>query len=214
MIEFGPEVNGYWFPWNGKWHGGGVRNRYGDPSIPDGPEKFRDAYKRLIDIFRAVGAMNITWVLHVDAAGSPHEEWNKVKYYYPGDDYIDWIGISVFGRQLPQNNWIFFPIVLKRFMAQLEETTKTKPFMISEYGVIEDDGDPTRKAKWIRQAFQSISRGLFPQVKGMTYWNSPGWLPRGRASFKIDTSPEALEAYRTEISQAFWIDRPVLTSEM
>ncbi len=211
MIEFGPEVNGDWFPWNGKWHGGGTKNRYGDPNHPDGPERFRDAYRHLIDIFRSEGAMNITWVLHVDAARSPHAEWNDVKYYYPGDEYIDWIGISVFGRQLPQNNWIFFPIILKNFIQQVEVTTRNKPYMISEYGVIEDSADPTRKAKWIKQAFQSISRGLFPNVRGMTYWNSPGWLSNGRASFKIDSSIEAREAYRTEISQPFWVDTAIIS---
>ena len=30
----------------------------------------------------------------------PNIEWNEPKYYYPADDYIDWIGISIFGAHL------------------------------------------------------------------------------------------------------------------
>lgn len=205
MIEFGPEVNGSWFPWNGKWNGGATRDRYGDPNWPDGPERFRDAYRHLIDLFRAEGADNVTWVLHVDVSASPEADWNEVKWYYPGDDYIDWIGVSAFGAQLPNHNWRLFPTLLKRFMPQIEEASATKPLLISEFAVIEDPDDSTRKAQWIRQALQSISRGLFKRVKGITWWNSPGWLPEKKANFMIDSSVEALEAYRTELANPFWL---------
>ena len=45
LVEFGTEVNGQWFPWNGKWNGGAGTTGYGDPSLPDGAERFRDAYQ-------------------------------------------------------------------------------------------------------------------------------------------------------------------------
>ena len=44
IIEFGTEVNGDWFSWNGKYNGGEEKDNYGNPDIPDGPERFRDAY--------------------------------------------------------------------------------------------------------------------------------------------------------------------------
>src|SRR5690606_16472233 len=31
LIEFGTEVNGDWFPWNGAYNGGGQKDGYGDP---------------------------------------------------------------------------------------------------------------------------------------------------------------------------------------
>jgi hypothetical protein len=30
LVEFGTDVNGDWFPWNGRWNGGGRRDGY-DP---------------------------------------------------------------------------------------------------------------------------------------------------------------------------------------
>ncbi len=210
MMELGPEVNGNWFPWNGKWNGGSKKTDYGDPNIPDGPERFRDAYRHVIDLFRQAGAWNITWVLHLDTNKYPDAEWNSAKYYYPGDDYIDWIGLSVFGRQLPQESWILFPQQIKRFMGEVREMTTQKPILVSEFGVIEDADQPDRKATWFKQAMQSISRGLFKEIKGVTYWHSPGWLENGKASFRIDTTPQALNSFRNEVQIPFWLSDAVV----
>ena len=35
------------------------------PNFPDGPERFRDAYRHIIDLFRKEGVKNITWCFHV-----------------------------------------------------------------------------------------------------------------------------------------------------
>lgn len=210
MIEFGPEVNGSWFPWNGKWNGGERLDGYGDKRWPDGPERFRDAFRRIVQIFRDEGASNVTWILHLDAAYWPRVSWNHAKYYYPGDNYIDWVGLSVFGRQLPQNDWIYFPRVLANFMKQVDDMTPKKPLLISEFGVIEDPRDGTRKARWITEALQSVSGGTFKRVKGVSYWNSPGWLSDNRANFRIDSSLESLRAYQAELKKEFWTDKPRL----
>jgi len=67
LAEFGTEVNGNWFPWNGQYNGAGSTTEYGDPKLADGAERFRDAYRHIIDICRQNGATNITWFFHVDA---------------------------------------------------------------------------------------------------------------------------------------------------
>ncbi len=99
LVEFGTEVNGSWFPWNGQFNGGGTSDQYGDSSLPDGPERFRDAYRHIIDICDGQGANNITWFFHINAYGQPEATWNDLENYYPGDDYIDWLGVSVYGPQ-------------------------------------------------------------------------------------------------------------------
>jgi hypothetical protein len=211
MMEFCPEVNGDWFPWNGRWNGGGVKSNYGHPELPDGPERFKDTYKRIIDIARSEGANNITWIFHVDTGRSPEEEWNQIKYYYPGDEYIDWIGLSVFGAQLPTHEWSNFFLKLKGFVPELESLNTKNPWMISEFGVIESKEGPAKKAQWLKYALQSVEKGMFKKVKGITYWHSPGWLPNDEASFKIDTSPESLAMFQSEIKKEFWLTEPVIS---
>ena len=113
MVEFGTEVNGDWFPWSGILNGGVETGSYGDPKISDGPERFRDAYRHIIDLFNNLEVNNITWVFHTtpsEEAGkiSPNEAWNNIKNYYPGDDYIDWIGTSIYGSIDPGGEWKSF----------------------------------------------------------------------------------------------------------
>lgn len=86
LAEYGTEVNGEWFPWNGIWNGAGTTDGYGNSTQFDGPERFRDAYRHIIQIAREEKASNITWVFHVDSEDVPDEEWNRLELYYPGDE--------------------------------------------------------------------------------------------------------------------------------
>lgn len=60
------------------------------------PQEYVKAYRRIVDLMRAEGVDNIAFVWHSYAAptfkGYPLSDW------YPGDDYVDWVGISLFGQ--------------------------------------------------------------------------------------------------------------------
>lgn len=89
-------------PWSGRYDGAGATS-FGDPTWPDGPEHYRDAYRHIIDIFRQEGATNVTFVFQTNTIdggylpGSYWEPFQQMKHYYPGDDYIDWLGLSAAG---------------------------------------------------------------------------------------------------------------------
>ncbi|NOX85735.1 MAG: beta-mannanase [Chlorobi bacterium] len=136
LTEFGTEVNGNWFPWNGQYNGGGTTTGYGDPALPDGPERFRDAYRHIIEICRANGATNITWFFHVDAYSQPDATWNNLENYYPGDDYIDWLGVSVYGPQEPGDEYREFSEILDDVYPALSGLSN-KPVAILEFAITE-----------------------------------------------------------------------------
>ena len=138
LVEFGTEVNGNWFPWNGQYNGGGTTAGYGDPNFPDGPERFRDAYRHIIDICRANGANNITWFFHVDAYSSPNSAWNTIENYYPGDNYIDWLGVSIYGPQENGEDVQSFSEILDDVYPTLSNLAN-KPIAILEFAVTEFD---------------------------------------------------------------------------
>jgi beta-mannanase len=137
LVEFGTEVNGNWFSWNGSHNGGGVLNGYGDPNYPDGPEIFRDAYRHIIDLFKQQGVNNITWFFHFDVSGSPDEWWNEAWYYYPGDNYIDWIGVSTYGPQKKTDSYKKPKDLLEQAYKKLQSVSSNKPYAILEFGVTE-----------------------------------------------------------------------------
>ena len=64
-----------------------------------GPETFRKAYRYVVDRVRARGASNIKWMFHTNNYPYPYETWNCAPAYYPGSDYVDWLGLSVYGQQ-------------------------------------------------------------------------------------------------------------------
>lgn len=136
LVEFGTEVNGNWFPWNGQHNGGSITTNYGDISLADGPERFKDAYRYIIDIFNANNVTNITWFFHVDAHNFPNETWNNFENYYPGDEYIDWIGISVYGPQQPNDDLENFSDILDEAYPKIISMT-SKPIAVLEFAITE-----------------------------------------------------------------------------
>ena len=60
------------------------------------PKKYVKAYRRVVDLLRKEGVNNIAFVWH-SYASKPFKDY-ELSAWYPGDDYVDWIGISVFGH--------------------------------------------------------------------------------------------------------------------
>jgi hypothetical protein len=86
--------------------------QYGDPKIPDGPERTKDSWIRLKKIMDEAGASShISLASH---AGGGHQNkafpnpssnanWNHMQYYWPGDGVMDYIGMSAYGYILNKN---------------------------------------------------------------------------------------------------------------
>jgi hypothetical protein len=171
IVEYGTEVNGEWFSWNGVYNGGGTTDGYGDPTFPDGPERFRDAYRHIITICREAGAENITWVFHVNDGDWPREEWNAFENYYPGDEYIDWLGLSVYGAQTPTSEWWDdFTTAMDEFYPRLDALTPSKPIIIAEFGST-DNSPSVAPGDWAQAALTGILSGRWPRLIGFSWWN-------------------------------------------
>ncbi len=208
LAEFGVEMNGDWFPWSGYWNGAGETGGYGNPEFPDGPERFRDAYRHIIEIFRQEGAENITWFFHANADSFPEEEWNKIGNYYPGDNYIDWVGLSVYGAIFPdeKQDWeeLSFREKFLKTYQQVKAFAPNKPLAVLEFGVIEDP----RKPAWIRQAFDFIKQ--FPDIKAISWWQERWENEDGSFSdLRINSSQSSLKEYRTQVKSPLFKTTPL-----
>jgi hypothetical protein len=217
-VEFGVEVNGRWFPWNGVWNGGGRTDGYGDPSKPDGPERFRHAYRHVVRLARDVGADDLTWVFHVDVERWPDATWNDAHRYFPGDAFVDWVAVSVYGEQVPSgkpSHWSTLPGRLghpddphSRYV-NVRSIAPEKPLALVEFGVTEDPeaGD---KAEWYAEVYGAVT------PPGGTYgfdlvsvwserWNNGGGVI---SDLRVNSSAIALEAYRAGIADPALVSSP------
>jgi beta-mannanase len=63
-----------------------------------------------------------------------HKKWNNIKNYYPGDNYIDWIGLSVYGAIEPDSGWMSFTDVIDIAYPVITEISADKPLAVFEFG--------------------------------------------------------------------------------
>jgi cellulose synthase (UDP-forming) len=136
----------------------------------EGSVNFKKAWIHTYEIFKNIGAENVIWVWNP----SKHE---NVTLYYPGKDYVDWLGVNVlnYGRLNQDDHWLDFKSMYEPFHQEFHKLPQT-PVMITEMGSLRNGPD---QAEWYRQAFQSIENN-FQEIKSVIYFhsdvedNSPG----------------------------------------
>lgn len=202
IVEFGPEMNGRWYPWNAYWYGGEETTGYGDPALPDGPEKFRDAYRHIINKMHTAGARNILWVFHVNYNDWPNEAWNRFENYYPGDGYIDWLAVSIYGAQQPAGTqWPEFSELMEPAYRRLEKLSRTKPVIVAEFGVSASSTGGSQ-ALWAHHALEALIAGRWPRVIGFAWWNA-AWQndanPLNDTSMRVQDNPALSAVFKKYI---------------
>lgn len=149
---------------------------YGDPTWPDGPERIRDAFIYVIDRFRREEVRNVTWFMYAGShyMNPRHEDyspWLHPQYFYPGDDYIDWVG---------QSAYFIDPLAVPKLRQQELATSvaealgpgyaawgavTNRPLFLPEFGVL---GDKTSsRARVIEEVFRDVLP-QFPRVQAIT----------------------------------------------
>lgn len=212
FVSFANEANGSWFPWSGCFYGGDKPVPNTKPEKYEGPETFKKAYRYVVDRVRAKGATNILWVFHVMNYSIPQDTWNYANAYYPGPDYVDWIGLSVYGKQFAEDPWSPFPPLLDWPYEEVCKLDPRKPIMLAEWGCGEFPKSGS-KSQWIADAFR-VMKSKYPRLKAAVFWNER-WQNEddSYSNLHVNSTPESLEAYRRGVSEPFWIDRPVFDNE-
>lgn len=216
LVAFALEMNGEWFPWCGVHYGGGKpqQGAIADSSanqLTQGPATYVKAYRYVVDRVRKVGVDNISWVFHANNTSNPDESWNTMDKYWPGGSYVDWLGLSAYGKQYPGPGWIPYSEVLTKYYEEIIKLDPDKPFVLAEWGVGEfpKQGD---KGAWLREAFSQLSTA-YPRLKAAVFWHER-WQ-NGDLSYsnlRANSSPGSLAAYREGVANPFWIDRPAYRS--
>lgn len=149
------EVNGEWVHWSG------VGGAYGTR------EEYLATYRYLREKFLHVQNVTFAWVInHVSV---PDSDDNAITRYYPGDAYVDVIGINAFNFGTP---WIGFDTLVRRVIQEL--ILLEKPILISSTASAEGPLKPA----WIEALFQS---GYFRSgvLEGFLWFNEnkeKNWL--------------------------------------
>ena len=181
FLRFAHEMNDpYRYPW-GPQHG----NR---------PEDFIAAWKHVHLIFQKMGATNVLWVW------SPHISMPWFEFYYPGPEFVDWIGTGVlnYGTIAPWSRWWSFHQILEKAYPQLQGIRK--PIMICEFGTLAQGGDMT---DWYTQAFHHLGQ-TYGGVRAVILFNQTNDItlsPQQPLNWSITQSPGATHVLAAEVGR-------------
>ena len=165
VIRFGHEMNGDWYPWGRR------------------PDEYKLAYQRIVEVFGNAGVDNVKWMWSVNA-----EPVGGLASYYPGDGYVDVIGIDGFnwGTAAGRNSWRSFAEVFKPAYDYLINRYE-KPLIISETASSEIGGD---KPAWIQMMWEVLPL-QFSKVSEVIWFNL-----LKEADWRLESSDTSLAAYK------------------
>ncbi len=178
IVRFAHEMNGAWYPWGQK------------------PALYRDVFRRTVSVVRATAPKTaFVWAPnhasgypfigpHAALPGSPDylamdtngdgvvtQIDNPYEPFYPGDDVVDWVGMSLYhyGREFPfgENEVPLLRSFSDRLLGRNPETTnfygnycdaKGKPLMLAETSALYNtevggESEVNIKLPWLAQVF-------------------------------------------------------------
>jgi hypothetical protein len=143
-------------------------------------------------IFKAEHATNVIWVWSPNIQKRSHPGMPDLSAEYPGDKYVDWVGIDGYYYS-HTNNDQSFKDVFDPTMAQLRQAAPNKPWLISETGVALGPNKPAQ--------IKNLLHGVLnhPRLNGFVYFDQ--YKPYDRSDWRFDAPGDSasLQAFTAGI---------------
>jgi hypothetical protein len=198
LMRWGHEMNGNWYPWAGYVNGEGGTDDGGldDAGIPSsGGGKYIAAWRHVHDIFVQEGATNVFWVWCPNANDVPAVPWNHWTEYYPGDDYVDWVGIDAYNWGTSSSCCIWQSLATILTGSPYQDYAGKKPLILPETASAEVGGS---KAQWIDDMHQDL-KTEFSGIRAVVWFDI-----NKETDWRINSSPSALAAYTSMAHDPFF----------
>jgi hypothetical protein len=179
QIRFGHEMNGTWYPWSVGLNGNSATD-------------YKNAYRHVHDLFISSGAVKVQWVWSIDSASTTPERLEQAADAYPGDQYVDLIGLDGYNGGPTGATWESPKELFARVIKVASAVAPDKPVWIYETGSGDKRGD---KAKWITDLFAYLRR---TRVTGLLWFN---FDKAGEQNWLLDSPPDAEKAARAALAK-------------
>lgn len=179
FISIDHEMNGNWYPYSEAYPGG--ENTAAD---------YVEMWRHIVNLFRRRGAHNVAWVWSpsvTDVGAVPAAK------YYPGDDYVDWVGVSFYSSNRPTALDSLYRAYSQR-----------KPFFITEWATAPEKSrfNPQYPGDvlWIDQFFQALET-RYRRVKAISWFEWSGQ----DGNYLLQRNPLQMQAYARHIQKPRYI---------
>ncbi|WP_248926674.1 stalk domain-containing protein [Paenibacillus hamazuiensis] len=191
FLRYASEMNGDWVPWHGD------------------PQKYIEKFRLVHDVM-AEEAPNVAmvWSPGDVPAYSMHA-------YYPGDDYVDWVGVSLYTEPYENGDPQQANMQGTSPVERLDELYRTyadrKPLMISETAVSHYAHIPeesfTDWALMNMDRLYNVMPHKYPRLKAITWYNVDLKDRESRNNYLLSANPELKAAYAKLISSPFYLSK-------
>ena len=180
-------------------------------SIGDDPTLYVDTFRKVADMVHEYPNFATVWSPNdLGALNRPFH------YYYPGDQYVDWIGISSYMKQYFQGSkdtsdkdaayfmtgkYAWATNAIKPILKFMQDNGIQKPVMLSECGVATNNIFGEDMTEWATPRLRNLYWYLimkYPQIKMINSFNTH--RPSETERYDITNYPFASDIYR-EASQ-------------
>lgn len=174
FLRIGYEFDG---PWNGL-----------------NPDEYVDAWKQIVKVFDWEEVRNVAYVWQSAGINT-----NNIERWYPGDQFVNWVGYSHFDG--PDHGR-----VMRAFAAE-----HGKPIMIAEAAPRRNlrTGDgPTEWRNWFEPLFNTIENN--DQIKALAYINTnwdeqPMWRGQGWGDSRVEVNQYIKEQWLDQVNDERWL---------
>lgn len=194
FLRFASEMNGDWTAYNGD------------------PELFREKWRLVHDVM-AKEAPNVAMVWTVFG----HPWLTEMRRYYPGDDYVDWVGINIYmvhhhSGKINRPGYNEDPRDFVHLV--YDDWAPRKPIQISEYATAHYcqtcNGNYFDFAEMrMREMYEALPR-LFPRVKAIYWFNADAAsVGKAESDYNVTKYPQLLKAYQECVASPYYLSNVV-----
>lgn len=170
ILSFGHEMNGTWYSW-GYHH--------------TSPLTFVAAWRHIVQVFRAAGAANVTWLWTVNSivgAASSLSQW------WPGAAWVNWIGIDGYYFRATDS----FGSVFGSTIAVIR-TFSSAPLLIAETAV----GTTPNRESQIDALFAGVRA---QRLVGVVWFDEAQHAGLYHQDWRLEDDPSALAAFTAAVA--------------
>ena len=164
VIDFADEFNGHWEKWGTKYVT---------------PRQYVAAWRHIHSTFLDAGASNVIWAWAPNIVNPVPDV--KLKPYYPGDAYVDWVGLIGYFTEGVDNA---FDSVFGPTRDRIRTFTK-KPILLLETAAVPGE----RRRADVHSLFTGVEAD--DDVIGFIWFNY-----KKRADWRLEASPLALKEFK------------------
>ena len=150
-------------------------------------------------IMKQQGVDNLIWVWNPHDKSFPNFAWNSAFAYYPGDEYVDVVGMTGYntGNYFTGETWREFKEIYDPLYKEYSYYFD-KPFILGEFASSSYGGD---KSKWIKTMFEQI--GNYPRIKVAVWWNGVDFDSKMNSAriYIITENEETIQAFKDGLSK-------------